>query len=128
MNEVIELKKATIEHQKPNVIITRYKDGVEINMKDAQEIDHAHFDMAQGKDMCILVDLTFGDASISTEAEEYFVYKGKMIPYILGIGIVSKQKSSFFARLFGKNSKTIYPTKEFNTFEEANNWFASLSK
>lgn len=126
MNEVIELKKATIEKVSPTILVTRYKDGVEILEADAKEIDAAHFDMSQGRDMFLMVDLTFGEATIKDEAEEYFVFKGKMIPYIKGIAIVSRHKSSFFNRLFGKQSKTLYPTKEFNTFEDAKDWLNKM--
>ncbi|OIQ36136.1 MAG: hypothetical protein BM555_03270 [Crocinitomix sp. MedPE-SWsnd] len=126
MNDLVELKKASVEKQDPDVLITRYRDGVSISEADAKEIDGAHLTMSQGNDMFIIVDLTFGDAQISSEAEEYFVYKGKMIPYIKGIAIISKHKSSFFAKLFGRSTKTLYPTKEFITFEEAQDWFKKL--
>ena len=126
MKDLVELQKASVEKQDPDILITRYKDGVTISEADAKEIDASHLTMSQGNDMFIIVDLTFGDAVISSEAEEYFVYKGKMIPYIKGIAIISKQKSSFFAKLFAKSAKTLYPTREFITFEEAHDWFKKI--
>jgi hypothetical protein len=126
MKDLVELKKASVEKQDPDILITRYKDGVSISEDDAKEIDGAHLAMSQGNDMFIIVDLTFGSSEISSDAENFFVYHGKMIPYIKGIAIVSKTKSSFFSRLFGKSSKTLYPTKEFITFEEAVSWFSKM--
>ena len=126
MKDLVELNKATVELQEPDILITRYKNDVSISEKDATEIDNAHLTMSQGNDMFIVVDLTFGNANIGADAEEYFIYKGKMIPYIKGIAIVSNHRSSFFAKLFSKSSKTLYPTKEFITFEEAYKWFNTL--
>lgn len=125
MKDLVELEKATIELLNPDILITRYKSKVTISERDAAEIDNAHLTMSQGNDMFIIVDLTFGNAEISHAAEEFFIYKGKMIPYIKGIAIVSNNKSSFFAKLFSKSSKTLYPTKEFITFEDAYKWFDS---
>ena len=128
MKDLVELQKAAIERVAPDVLITRYKDGVEITEEDAREIDSSHLTMAQGNDMFIIVDLTYGRAKINDKAEEYFVYKGRMIPYIKGIAIVSRTKSSLFTKLFGKASKTLYPTKEFITFEDAHKWLNKLRK
>jgi hypothetical protein len=128
MRDLLELKKASIERIDPDILITRYKEGVKIDEEDAKEIDASHLTMSQGNDMFIIVDLTFGSAKISDEAEEFFVFKGRMIPYIKGIAIVSKHKSSFFAKLFGKSSKTLYPTKEFITFEDAKKWIENQRK
>jgi len=128
MKDLVELQKASVEKIEPDILVTRYKDGVSITENDAKEIDSCHLTMSQGNDMFIIVDLTFGSIKIHAEAEEYYVYKGRMIPYIKGIAIVSKVKSSFFAKLFGKSSKTLYPTKEFITFEDAYAWFDKLRK
>lgn len=128
MRDLVELKKASIERVDPDILITRYKDGVEIDEEDAKDIDASHLTMSQGNDMFIIVDLTFGSAKISDKAEEYFVFKGRMIPYIKGIAIVSKSKSSFFAKLFGKSARTLYPTKEFITFEDATKWINNQRK
>jgi hypothetical protein len=126
MKDLVELEKATIELQEPDVLVTRYKNNVSISREDAEEIDDAHIAMSQGNDMFIVVDLTFGNAEISRDAEEFFVYKAKMIPYIKGMATISKQKISFVAKLFSKSSKTLYPTKEFITFEEAYEWFSIM--
>ena len=128
MKDLVELQKASVEKLDPDILITRYKDGGSITETDAKEIDSCHLTMSQGNDMFIIVDLTFGSVKIHAEAEEYFIYKGRMIPYIKGIAIVSKSKSSFFAKLFSKSSKTLYPTKEFITFEDAYIWFDKLRK
>ena len=128
MKDIVELQKASIEKIDPDILVTRYRGGANVTEDDAKEIDSCHSTMSHGNDMFVIVDLTFGSIKIQAEAEEYYVCKGRMIPYIKGTAIISKNKSSFFTKLFGKSSKTLYPTKEFITFEDAHIWFEKLRK
>ena len=130
MKEYMELTKAVVKRVDPDVLITEYKPNTVIEEKDAEEIDSTHLTMAQGSEMFIIADLTSGEVEIKRTAIDYFVNRGKMIPYTRAVAFVSTTKESFFARLFGKNktSKTFYPTKQFDSLDEANKWFDTLRK
>lgn len=126
MREHIELEKAIVEKIDQDVLVTRYRSNTDITVQDAQEIDNAHLTMAQGGDVFIIADLSIGSTRIAKSAQDYFIRKGRMIPYTKGIAIVSHQKSTFFTRLFKGMSRTLYPTKEFSTFDEASAWINTL--
>src|SRR5690606_27666074 len=128
MKEFVQLKKAIIHKPAPDVLMTSYKSDVHITEEDAMEIDQAHLTMAQGSDMFVLVDLAATNPGFDKAAEDYFVHKGKMIPFTKAIAIVTEHKSSFFARVFGVATRTLYPTKEFDSIEKATVWFDSLRK
>ncbi|MEZ4922635.1 MAG: hypothetical protein R2780_05625 [Crocinitomicaceae bacterium] len=126
MKESQEFENVIVEKISKDVLITKYKPATEISEKDAEEIDTAHLNMAQGNDMFVIVDLTAGQINVNKSAEEFFVYKGKMMPFTRAIAIVTPQKSSVIAKIFGKSQKTLYPTKEFTDMEKALNWFDSI--
>ena len=126
MKEHVELEKAIVEKIDPDILVTRYRPNAEVSESDAIEIDNAHLTMSQGKDMFIIADMSADSAHLDKSAEDYFIHKGRMIPYTKAIAIVSFHKSSFLSRLFGASHKTLYPTKEFDTIEEANQWFNTL--
>ena len=126
MKEHVELEKAVIERVDPDILVTRYRTNAEITERDAEEIDNAHLSMSQGHEMFIIADMTVGNANIDKSAQDYFINKGRMIPYTKAIAIVSKQRSNIFNRLFGSSTKTLYPTKEFTSVEAANKWFEEL--
>ena len=126
MKEHVELEKAIVEKIDLDILITKYRPNASINEVDAEKIDNAHIDMSQGNEMFIVADITASQAQIKKSAEEYFIHKGKMIPYTKAIAIVTNHKSSIIEKLFSGNSKTLYPTKEFSSLDEAQKWFDSL--
>ncbi|MBD3636023.1 MAG: STAS/SEC14 domain-containing protein [Crocinitomicaceae bacterium] len=126
MKEHVQLTKAEVQRIDPDILVTKYRPKAEITIEDAREIDNAHITMSQGNDMYIIADMTEGSATVTKEAEEYFVYKGKMIPYTKGVAIVTSSKSSIFSRLFGASTRTLYPTKEFTSVDDARAWLDSI--
>lgn len=126
MNDFIELEKVSIEKKGVDILVNRYKPQVIIEEDDAREIDASHISMSHGNEMFVIVDLTQGGTKITSEAESFFVSKGKMIPYIKATAIVTNEKHSFFSKLFGKTSKAIYPTRKVSTIKEASDWFDSM--
>ena len=122
MKDLVELQKTSIEKIDPDILITRYKGEVDIDEDDAREIDGTHCVLSQGEDMFIIVDMTIGETRIHDSAEKFFIGKGLMVPYIKGMAIVCKSKSSFLTKFFKRSPKTLYPTKEFVTFEDAYTW------
>lgn len=126
MKEQLDLDKAIVQKLDNDILVTKYKDGVEILEEDAQEIDATHLTMAQGKDMFIIVDFMQGEVKINKSAEEFFIYKGKMMPFTKALAIVTPNKSSIISKIFSKPKKALYPTQEFSNVDEAKNWFSSL--
>ncbi|UKN03591.1 hypothetical protein K6119_08700 [Paracrocinitomix mangrovi] len=122
----MELAKASIIKIDPDIILIKYKEGAKISETDAREIDEAQLTMCQGNDVFIIADLLNGNPEIDKLAEDYYVNKGRMIPFTKGIAIVAKTKSSLFSRLFGKTTRTLYPTKEFASVDEAKAWLSSI--
>ncbi|MBN4072658.1 hypothetical protein JYT74_01330 [Crocinitomix catalasitica] len=127
MLDFYNLDKATIEKVAEDILSTKYiRDGI-IEEKDAIEIDQTHHYMAQGREVFTLVDMTDGEIKLSAKANEYFSKKAKMIPNIKAVGLImgnftSKMKQKFQLQLY----KPLYPTKIFNTREEALAWFDEL--
>ena len=126
MKDHIEMKKVTLSKVDDDTLMTRYKPEATISESDAQEIDNAHLTMSQGSDVFIIADFSADKVKIEKAAEEYFINKGKMIPFTKGIAIISSQKRSFFDKLFSRTRKTLYPVKEFDSVERAMSWIETL--
>lgn len=126
MHEHLDLAKAIIEKIDPDILKTTYKAGMSIEVKDAREIDAAHLTMSQGKDMFVVANLIEGHPEFDRDAEDFFVNKGRMIPFTKAVAIITDHKSSIVSRVFGALSKTLYPTKEFDSLESASDWFDTL--
>lgn len=127
MKEHQELSKAVVEKIDSDLLVTKYKAGSSVFEEDAAEIDGAHLTMSQGNDMYIIVDLSEGEVKIDKSAEEFYIYKGKMMPFTKAIAIVTQQKSSVFSKIFSRPKKALYPTKEFSSVEDAKTWIRSLN-
>ena len=128
MKDLVVLPKASVEKLDSDVLFTSYRSGAEIHEEDAVEIDGAHLSMSQGGEMFVMVDMTAKGAKVDRSAEFYFNYKGKMVPFIKACAVIRGHKSSLLSKLFSfnKQSRALFPTKEFTDTEEAKRWFDSL--
>lgn len=126
MNDLVQLPKASVEKLGADILLTSFKANSEIQEQDAVEIDGAHLSMSQGGDVFVIVDLTAGGTKLKHSAENYFDNKSRMIPYIKAVAVIKDQKENFFARIFGRSNKLIFPKKTFHSKEEAEKWFDTL--
>ena len=111
-----------------DVLVTKYKANALISEEEAQLIDQAHITLASGQDMFIIVDFRNEGVSILDGAKDYFLHKGKMMPYTKAVAILGDIKSrGLLHKLLGR-SKTWYEVRKFGSAEEAHQWFAELRK
>ena len=129
MADKYELDKAVIERLADDVLVTRYKDGMTIDEKDAMEIDQTSLFMSQGREIFVLVDMAGIKNKITVKASEYFTRKGKMIPHTRAVGLViDALTAKLTSKVHQQIYRPLYPTKIFSSREDAINWFDELRK
>jgi len=125
--ESVELRTAFIERLDDNMLCTRYKRGFIIEEEDAKEIDDIQFQMAEGKETLLVVDILDIKNRVSKDAKNFFTKKGKMLPYTKAVAIVQAVNQSNLKTSFLSNwIKPIYPTQSFQTKKEAIDWLQGL--
>lgn len=127
MSESIELEKAALELLDGNILCIRYKDGFEIDLEDAKEIDQTQFDMSGGKKIRLLVDIYKVSNSVTKEAKNYFNNKGKMLRVTLAVAILQVDKQrNLKTSLLAEILRPLYPTKSFESKDRAMEWLRSI--
>lgn len=129
MTEKYELEKAIIEKIDEDILVTKYKQGYDIELEDAEVIDRTHYEMSQGRDVFTIVDMAGVENRVTKKAQEFYTKKAKMIPQIKAVGLImdglaNRMVSKFYMQLY----KPYYPTKIFKSRNEAIKWFAELRK
>lgn len=127
MNALIDLPKAQIEILEGDILCIRYKDGFEVGIEDAREIDQIQFDLCAGKKVAILVDINQVSNTVTKEAKNYFNNKGKMLRQTKGVAIFQKDKQkNLRTNLWAELLRPLYLTKSFENREAALKWLRTL--
>lgn len=110
--------KFHLELLEPQIIKVCMTDGIDIELKDAQEMIHAASQLANGKTYVTLFDAS-KTGTISKEARDAFAVSPKRIAAaILTDSLANKLVGNFFI----KSHKPLYPTRIFSNEKEALKW------
>ncbi len=127
MNESTNTEVATIKKLDKDVIKTTYKTGVSVEIQHAKEIDNIYLDLSKGEPVYSIVHAVGIHSNMTNEAQKFFSKENGMVQKINGAGIIlSNLPIRLLARFYIQFYKPKYPTKIFNTEQDAIKWFEEL--
>lgn len=121
----VELEKAWVEQVDEKIIRLNFKDGVEIELKDAIEINKTFYTICKGKPFLSLIDArVYG--SITADARDFFA-KDVLVKdiRIAEAFVLNNLAIRLFARFYIKFSRPSNPIKIFSELDQAKAWLYS---
>lgn len=123
---MIELFDVSLTKISEDILCSKYHKGAILTEKKARDIDSVQLNMTRGQDFFIIADFSEGEINVEKDAERFFLKNGKMIPFTMGVAIISKgSRIKSLSRMISWN-RAFYPIREVQTIEEAKSWFDKL--
>ncbi|MBL4592321.1 MAG: hypothetical protein JKX68_00730 [Flavobacteriales bacterium] len=123
----IELEKAHLYLIEEGFTLLIAKDKVEIQLKDAIEIDDISYDLVEGKPFVTLADMRNIRSNITHEAREHFATNKKITDIRKAQSIiVNSLHTKILANFYMKFHKPKNPVKIFSDYDKAEKWVREI--
>lgn len=127
MTSTIDLNCATIDKLPSGIIRITYKEGLEIKLNDAQQVEKAFYELAEEKHIYSLMMSLGRFIRFSRDAQDYFATKATIISQVRASAMVlDSLPVRLIAKFFIRFHKMHYPTRIFSSEKAAHIWLEEV--
>ena len=119
----IDLKTAQIYKDDDGIVHVKYKDEIEVDVEAVKKHIEAIIKLANGQEVCVLLDARNVNSQVTSEAREYAStnkeYENTRKAYAI---VVNSLANKLVANFYIKFNKPAKPSRVFNNKKEAMDW------